>query len=67
MSKDSSITEQMNDHISDIDDIEIEESYYKLWEDDRLQTVVTLVSFYLKYRQNMLMFHTHKEIRSVSI
>jgi hypothetical protein len=26
----------MNDHISDIDDIEIEESYYKLWEDDRL-------------------------------
>jgi hypothetical protein len=36
MSKDLTVTEQVNDHISDIDDIEIEESYYKLWEDDRL-------------------------------
>jgi hypothetical protein len=36
MSKDLTPTEQMNEHISDIDDIEIEESYYKLWEDDRL-------------------------------
>jgi hypothetical protein len=30
------ITEKSNDHISEIDEIEIEESYYKLWEDDRL-------------------------------
>jgi hypothetical protein len=36
MNKDLTLTEQMGDHINDIDDIEIEESYYKLWEDDRL-------------------------------
>jgi hypothetical protein len=36
MNKDLPLTEPMNDHINDIDDIEIEESYYKLWEDDRL-------------------------------
>jgi hypothetical protein len=36
MSKEITSTEQMNEHINEIDDIEIEESYYKLWEDDRL-------------------------------
>jgi hypothetical protein len=36
MNKDLTPVEQMNDHISDVDDMEIEESYYKLWEDDRL-------------------------------
>jgi hypothetical protein len=28
--------EPMNDRINEIDDMELEESYYKLWEDDRL-------------------------------
>jgi hypothetical protein len=36
MNKDIPLTEQTNDHNNDFDDIELEESYYKLWEDDRL-------------------------------
>jgi hypothetical protein len=36
MSKVLPLNEQIGDHVSEVDDIELEESYYKLWEDDRL-------------------------------
>lgn len=36
MNNELKLNEQINDHINEIDDIELEESYYKLWEDDRL-------------------------------